>query len=221
MRRAFGILTVASLALLMPVIAQIGGRPMGIIVARIFGPVNDPDFMQGGARLRAPAGGPVNAEMALRALNMAEAGRITHGAIFFRFRVVPPPPAMPNAMISIAADGADANVQNQEFIGITTLPGGGKGALLVFRARALRYDSNNPPNQVEQQGTVILMIQDRTPSASQRPNPTAPPDQVAVLPGIMLPAGLIYFEGQYVYVYNGVVVQGDIYTHGRGIPLSY
>ncbi|MEN3002424.1 MAG: hypothetical protein ABDI19_11370, partial [Armatimonadota bacterium] len=134
----------ASLALLIPVIAQIGGRPMAITVARVFGPVNDPElpeqpaFMQEGASFRPPAGGPVDAEMALRALNMIEAGRITHSAIFFRFRVVPPPQPTPNAMISIAADGADANVQNRSFIGVTDLPGGGKGALLVFRARALR-----------------------------------------------------------------------------------
>lgn len=217
MRRAFGIAVVASLALLMPVIAQIGGRPMGIIVARVTGPALGGE----GARLRPLAGGPVNAEMALRALNMAEAGRITHAAIYFRFNVVPPPPPTPNAMISIAADGADANIQNRAFIGIGTLPGGGKGAILVFRARALRYDNNNPPNQVEQQGTVILMIQDRAPGASQRPNPNAQPDQVNVLPGIMLPAGLIYIEGQYSYFYTGAVAQGDIYTHLREIPLEY
>lgn len=218
MRRALGILFVASLALLIPVIAQVGGRPMAIIVARVTGPA----FGGAGARLRPPDGGPVNAEMALRALNMVEAGRITHGAIFFRFRVVPPPPPTPNAMISIT-DGAEANVQNRRFIGVTDLPGGGKGALLVFRARALRFDNNTPPNQVEQQGTVILMIWDRAPGASQRPNPNAQPDQIAVLPDFadVFPAGLIYFEGQYTYLYNGVVAQGDIYTHGRAIPLNY
>jgi len=224
MRRAFGILFVASLALLMPVIAQIGGRPMIIWVAQVRGPARVPNFMEQGARFAATQNGAVNAEMALRALNIAEGPnlQITHGAIYFRFRVVPPPPPTPNAMIQIVADGADANIQNRQFIGTTRVPGG-KGSILIFRARALRYDNNNPPNQVEQQGDVILMIWDRAPGASQRPNPSAQPDQIAVLPDYagVLPAGLVYFEGQYLYTYNGVVVQGDIYTHARVIPRQF
>ncbi len=216
MRRAIGIAIAASAALMLPVIAQIGGRPMVLMGARVFGPVSDPEFPGGpppfmidGARLAANPGGPVNAEMALRAMQMFEVSRFTHNAIYFRFRVVPPPPASPNAMIQIAADGSDANIQNQEFMNVGYLQGGGKGAVLMFRARALRYDNNNPPNQVEQQGTVFLLIEDHQPSASQRPNPGAPPDQVGTL---------LYLEGNYSYSYTGVVVQGDIYTHARAIP---
>ncbi|GBC93681.1 hypothetical protein HRbin15_02183 [bacterium HR15] len=219
MRRAFGILIVSSLALLMPVIAQIGGRPMTLLVARVSGPAAG-----SAARFASAPNGPVNAEMTLRALNILEGAnqQVTHAAIYFQFRVVPPPPPTPNALISIEALGPDANIQNQQFIYLLPLSGG-KGSLLIFRARALRYDNNNPPNQVEQQGTVILMIQDRAPSASQRPNPNAQPDQIAVLPGfeLVFPAGLIYLEGQYMYLYNGVVRQGDIYTHARNIPEEF
>jgi hypothetical protein len=45
MRRAFGIAFVASLVLLAPVIAQIGGRPMVIIAGQVLGPASydDPD----------------------------------------------------------------------------------------------------------------------------------------------------------------------------------
>ncbi len=224
MRRAIGIAIVASVALMLPVIAQIGGRPMVLMAARVLGPVSDPElpggpppFMIDGARLAANPAGPVNAEMALRALQLFEVSRFTHNAIYFRFRVVPPPPPAPGAMIQIAADGSEANIQNQQFMDVGEVPEG-KGALLVFRARALRYDDNDPPQQVEQQGDVILMIWDRSPSASQRPNPNAQPDQVAsFLQG--LPAGLIYIESQYTYLYTGVVIQGDIYTHVRAIPL--
>jgi hypothetical protein len=219
MRRAFGIAVVASLALLMPVIAQIGGRPMLIMVARVSGPVNDPEipggpppFMLGGARLAAAPGGSINAEMALRALQMREGARFTHNAVYFRFRVVPPPPPAPNAMIQIAADGSEANIQNRQFMAVDSLMGGGKGAVLIFRARAQRYDSSTPPNRVEQQGTVLLQIEDHAPGASQRPNAGSPPDRVATL---------IYVEGAYAYTYSGVVAAGDIYTHRRFIPLRY
>jgi hypothetical protein len=219
MRRGFGIAFVASLVLLAPVIAQIGGRPMVIMTARVFGPVSDPEipggpppFMRNGARLATNQGGPVNAEMALRALQLWENGRFTHNAVYFRFRVVPAPPPTPNAMIQIAADGSEANIQNRQFMDVGYLQGGGKGSLLIFRARALRYDNNNPPNRVEQQGTVVLLIEDHAPGASQRPNPGAPPDRIGTL---------IYVEGNYSYTYTGVVVAGDIYTHVRVIPSNF
>jgi len=222
MRRAFGILIVASLALLLPVIAQIGGRPMVLLVARVAGPVTDPEspppppFMRDGARLAATPNGAVNAEMALRGLNMFEgpALRVTHAAVYFRFRVVPPPNPNnppPGAMIQIMADGTDANIQNQQFMNVGYLRGGGKGAILIFRTRALRYDNNNPPNQVEQQGAVMLLIEDHAPGASQRPDLGAQPDRVT----------LVYSEGAYTYNYTGVIRQGDIYIHGRVIPETF
>ncbi len=219
MRRASGIAIVASLALLMPVIAQMGGRPMLIMTSRVSGPVSDPEipggpppFMLGGARLAAAPGGAVNAEMALRALQLSESGRFTQNAVYFRFRVVPPPPPIPNAMIRIAADGSEANIQNRQFMNVGYLMGGGKGALLIFRARALRYDTSNPPNQVEQQGTVLLLIEDHAPGTSQRPDAGSPPDRVATL---------IYAEGAYAYTYTGVIAAGDIYIHRRFIPARY
>jgi hypothetical protein len=133
MRRAFGIAFVASLVLLAPVIAQIGGRPMVIMTARVFGPVSDPEipggpppFMRNGARLATNQGGPVNAQMALRALQLWENGRFTHNAVYFRFRVVPAPPPAPNAMIQIAADGSEANIQNGAVYGCWLSAGRGK-----------------------------------------------------------------------------------------------
>ena len=241
MRRALGIGIVASLVLLAPVIAQIGGRPMVLIAGQVLGPALfiDPPrnfVMLSGARLAPNLNAPVNAEMEFRAFNMSEGtGRqITHGGIYFRFRVVPPPPPAPNRLIQITADGADANVQNRRFMATRALQGGGTGTLIVFRARARRFDSSNPPQEVEQQGTVVLMIQDFAPSASQRPNSTAPPDQVALIPNLRpedlarlgapaynYTAGLTYIEGaQFIYEYTGVVREGDIYTHGRYITES-
>jgi hypothetical protein len=242
MRRAFGIAAVASLALLMPVIAQIGGRPMVLIAGQVLGPATfvDPQrnfVMLSGARLAPNPNAQVNAEMEFGAFNISEepGRRITHGAIFFRFRVVPPPPPTPSAMIQIVADGGDANVQTRRFMATTVLQGGGTGTLVVFRARVRRYDRSNPPQEVEQQGIVVLMIQDFVPSASQRPNPNTPPDQVALIPNLSeqdfarlgapatypYTAGLTYIEGaQYIYEYTGVVREGDIYTHGRYITPS-
>jgi hypothetical protein len=241
MRRALGIGIVASLVLLAPVIAQIGGRPMVLIAGQVLGPALfiDPPrnfVMLSGARLAPNLNAQVNAEMEFRAFNMSEGtGRqITHGGSYFRFRVVPPPPPAPNRLIQITADGADANVQNRRFMATVALQGGGTGTLIVFRARARRYDSSTPPQEVEQQGTVVLMIQDFTPSASQRPNSSAPPDQVALIPNLepedfarlganpnyLYTAGLTYLESQFVYEYTGVVREGDIYTHGRYITSS-
>jgi len=219
MRRALAILTLTSVVFTVPVIAQIGGRPMTLLVARVAGPVTDPElpppapppFMRDGARLAPTPNGTVDAEMALRGLNIIEAGRVTHAAVYFRFRVVPPPAPAPNTLIQIVADGADANIQNRQFMDVGSLSGGGKFARFIFRARARRYDNSNPPREVEQQGNVTIAIVDRAPGASQRPNPEAPPDRVTIT----------YQEGSFTYTYSGVVQDGDIYVHGRFIPRQF
>jgi hypothetical protein len=206
MRRALAILTLTSAVFTVPVIAQIGGRPMQMSVARIAGPVED-TFMTGGANLAATPAGPTNAQIAFRGLNILEGpnAQVTQAAIYFRFRFVPRPTGVPNAIIEIAADGADANIQNQRFLQV--VPGGGKRALVTFRARVLRNDGNTPPNETEQQGTITLLLVDSKPSASQRPDPTAQPDRVT-----------IFLNNVPIPIYSGVVRDGDIYVHGRFIP---
>jgi hypothetical protein len=208
MRRALAILTLTSAVFTVPVIAQIGGRPMQMSVARTDGPFND-SFMTGGANLAATPTGPTNARIAFRGLNILEGpnAQVTQAAIYFRFRFVPRPTGVPNAIIEIAADGADANIQNQQFLQVGNLMGGGKGALVTFRARVLQNDGNTPPNETEQQGTITLLLEDHKPSASQRPDPTAQPDRVT-----------IFLNNVPIPIYSGVVRDGDIYVHGRFIP---
>jgi hypothetical protein len=216
MRRALAILALTSAVFTVPVIAQIGGRPMTFSVARVVGPETN-QFIRDAARLAPTPNGTVNAHMTLRALNIIEAGRVTHAAVYFRFRVDPTPNPAPDTLIRIEADGADANIQNRQFMSVDPLPGGGKGAQFMFRARARRYDNSNPPREVEQQGNVMIQIEDYTPGASQRPNPGAQPDRVTIT----------YQEGSFTYTYRGVVRdtgvvrEGDIYVHRRSIPRQF
>jgi hypothetical protein len=208
MRRALAILALTSAVFTVPVIAQIGGRPMQMSVARIAGPVED-TFMTGGANLAATPAGPTNARIAFRGLNILEGpnAQVTQAAIYFRFRFVPRPTGN-NRIIEIAADGADANIQNQQFLLVGNLPGGGKGALVTFRARVLQTD--NSGNETEQQGTITLLLEDHKPGASQRPDPTAQPDRVT-----------IFLNNVPIPIYSGVVREGDIYVHGRFIPSQF
>jgi hypothetical protein len=217
MRRALAILTLTSAVFTVPVIAQIGGRPMQMSVARTDGPFND-SFMTGGVNLAATPTGPTNAQLAFRGLNIVEGpnAQVTQAAIYFRFRFVPRPTGIPNAIIEIAADGADANIQNQRFLQAGNLPGGGKGALVTFRARVLQNDGNTPPNETEQQGTITLLLVDSKPGASQRPDPTAQPDSVVIF---LNNSPFPFYIG--VVRDNGVVREGDIYVHGRFIPSQF
>jgi hypothetical protein len=201
MRRALAILALTSALFTVPVIAQIGGRPMQMSVARTAGPVED-TFMTGGVNLV----GVTNAQLAFRGLNILEGpnAQVTQAAIYFRFRFEDPS-SSPNQIIDIAADGADANIQNQRFLLVGNPPGGGKGALVTFRARVRQIGSGG--STTEQQGTITLLLVDSTPGASQRPDPTAPTDSVA-----------IFLNNSPFPFYIGVVQDGDIYVHGRFIP---
>jgi hypothetical protein len=85
--------------------------------------------------------------------------------IYFRFRVVPATfRLLRMRLIQIAADGADANVQNRQFHGDCRLSAGRghRYADCVPRARPCAMIAVPRRSEVEQQGTVVLMIQDFT-----------------------------------------------------------
>lgn len=138
----------------------------------------------------------------------------------FVFQPLPTPPlGTPNALVQVQVDAGQA--QNQMVVGtprkrmVTLGPGQEyevREIQVSFPARADRYDQNGNPTQ--QQGTVIVTIQDFYPFSFRRPKPDQPRDRISL---VYSESGGYRFPpmGEYVAEISEDPTIANFFVHGR------